>query len=272
MDERETEKGGMRQTSGGGEVLFGRNPVIEALKAGRRRLMALYYESGRGDVGPLQETIALALERQVATIARSGEQLSVLCRSDRHQGVAVRAGALPLASLQEVLAACRDRAGLLLILDGILDPQNLGALIRTALCAGVDGVMLTRDRSAPLSAAVSRASAGALEHIRVARVTNLVRAMTTIKASGFWIAGLDRRGGRSLFESDLTGALAIAVGGEDKGLRPLVRQNCDYLLAIPQAGAFNSLNASVAGAVSLYEAFRQRTFKRQGLDRHEYRK
>jgi len=146
----------------------------------------------------------------------------------------------------------------LLLLDNIVDPQNLGALIRTALCSGVNGIIIPNDRSAMPTPSVSKASAGALEHIKMACVTNLVNAVKELKGNGVWIAGLDRSSKQVLYDSDLTGHLGIIVGGEDKGVRPLVAKNCDFLISIPQTGPVNSLNASVAGAVVMYEALRQR--------------
>ncbi|UCF91775.1 MAG: 23S rRNA (guanosine(2251)-2'-O)-methyltransferase RlmB [Desulfobacterales bacterium] len=147
----------------------------------------------------------------------------------------------------------------LLLLDGILDPHNLGAIIRTALCAGVHGVIIPRDRAASPTPAVSKASAGALEHVRLIQVTNLVRTVQALKEKGLWIYGLDRSGEHSIFASDLTGPLALVIGGEQRGIRPLVKKNCDLVVAIPQVGPMNSLNASVAAAVAMFETFRQRT-------------
>jgi 23S rRNA (guanosine2251-2'-O)-methyltransferase len=147
------------------------------------------------------------------------------------------------------------------MLDNILDPQNLGAIIRTALCVGIDGVIMPKDRSAPISPAVSRASAGALEHIRLSRVTNLVQTIKQCKKSGLWIMGLDKGAEQCLYDGDMTGSLAIVLGGEQKGIRPLVKKHCDFLVAIPQLGAVDSLNVSVAAAVAMYEALRQRQTK-----------
>ena len=146
----------------------------------------------------------------------------------------------------------------LLLLDQIVDPQNFGAIVRSAHCAGMHGVIVPKDHSAPPSAAVSKASAGALEHIRLAEVTNLVATIGELKAKGLWIAGADRWGAQSIYETDLKGPLAIVIGGEEKGLRPLVKKNCDFCISIPQVGPVGSLNASAAAAVIIYEAFRQR--------------
>ena len=151
-----------------------------------------------------------------------------------------------------------DGSGLVLVLDGLVDPRNVGALIRTALCVGVTGVILPKDRSVSMTPAVSMASAGALEHIRLARVTNISETLKQLKFTGFWVAGLDPSVEQSIFEVDLSGPLALVVGSEEKGIRLLVKKNCDFLVSIPQKSRVDSLNVSVAGAVALYETFRQR--------------
>ena len=144
------------------------------------------------------------------------------------------------------------------MLDNIQDPRNLGAIIRTALCVGIQGVIVPKDRSAPPTPAVSKASAGALEHIRLARVTNLVQTIKHCKTSGLWIMGLHKDAAQSIYAADMSGSIVLVIGGEQKGIRRLVKKNCDFLVSIPQQGEFNSLNASVAAAVAMYEAFRQR--------------
>ena len=171
-----------------------------------------------------------------------------------------KVSAYPWGTVDDILAS-RSAAWkdpFVLILDQIVDPQNLGALTRTAHCAGVHGIVIPKDRSAPPSAAVSKASAGALEHICLARVANLVGTIKVLKKAGLWIAGADRGGHHDLFVVDLKGPLALVIGGEEKGLRPLVKKQCDLMVAIPQTGPIGSLNASVAAAVIMYEIFRQR--------------
>jgi 23S rRNA (guanosine2251-2'-O)-methyltransferase len=158
-------------------------------------------------------------------------------------------------------AQAGDDTLFLLMLDNIVDPQNLGALIRTALCVGIDGVILPKDNCAPPTPAVSRASAGALEHIKLSRVTNLVQTIKLCKNRGLWIMGLLKDAEQSIYAGDLTGSIAMVLGGEQKGLRPLVRKKCDFLFSIPQQGPIDSLNASAAGAVTMYEAWRQRQQK-----------
>jgi 23S rRNA (guanosine2251-2'-O)-methyltransferase len=144
------------------------------------------------------------------------------------------------------------------VLDGIVDPHNLGAIVRSALCAGVAAVLIPKDRCAGPTPAVSKISAGALEHIRLVQVTNLVRSLAILKSHGRWVAGLDRRAPLSIFSADMRLPLALVIGGEERGLRTLVRKTCDLMVSIPQSGGIDSLNASAAAAVALYEIRRQR--------------
>jgi 23S rRNA (guanosine2251-2'-O)-methyltransferase len=167
-------------------------------------------------------------------------------------------------SLEELLARSGSVAasGLLVLLDGVEDPQNLGAVIRTALAAGAGGVVIPERRAAGLTEAAVRASAGAAAHLRVARVTNLARAMEEIKEAGYWLVGLDERAEKRHTEVDLTGAIAVVLGGEGKGLHQLVKERCDFVVSIPTSGPVRSLNVSVAAGVVLFEAVRQRSAKR----------
>ena len=175
---------------------------------------------------------------------------------DNHQGIGMRAGPCPLVDLETILG--RSPQPLVILLDGVTDPQNFGAVVRSALCAGADGIITAKDRAAPPSPAVAKASAGGLEHLPLARVTNLVSAMGALKEAGLWITGLDRAAVSSVYETDLAGSAGIVIGSEHKGIRPLVRKHCDTLAAIPQHGPLDSLNASVAAGVVIYEAVRQR--------------
>ncbi|RJQ76896.1 MAG: 23S rRNA (guanosine(2251)-2'-O)-methyltransferase RlmB [Desulfobacteraceae bacterium] len=239
-------------------LLFGYHPVREALRAGRRKIQTVYLAQGKGS-GRRQEIAELAGQAgtQVQWIAAS--ELSDLVGHSRHQDVAARTSAYPISSLEEILTtAAVSNAPWVLLLDQVVDPQNFGAIVRTAHCAGMHGVVVPKDRSAPPTPAASKASAGALEHMRIAYVTNLVIAIEAIKQKGFWIGGADRDGGLCVFDTDLKGPLALVIGGEEKGIRPLVRKHCDFTVAIPQMGPVGSLNASAAAAVIIYEAFRQR--------------
>jgi 23S rRNA (guanosine2251-2'-O)-methyltransferase len=243
----------------GATLLWGYHPVYEALRAGRRQIAALYMVQGRA--GPRDEALLeLARSRGVSVQRKTLQQMTTMVGHQRHQGVGARVTAYPASSLEEILGAARNQGNdaFILVLDQVVDPQNLGAIVRSAQCAGIHGVVIPKDRSAPPSAAASKASAGALEHMRLAYVTNLAEALKSLKEMGLWIAGADHRGRKSVFESDLTGSLAIVIGGEEKGIRPLVKKNCDFIVAVPQAGPIGSLNASAAAAVVMYEAYRQR--------------
>ena len=246
------------------EILFGIHPVHEAVRAARRDIREILLAAGKKS-GRLADIEQLARQAGIPVRQTAGGKIDALSGGRRHQGVAARVGPLPLYDLRDVMVPDdRSRAPFLLLLDQVLDPHNLGALIRTALCAGVDGIVCPRDRAAAPSAAVSRISAGAMEHMRIAPVTNLAAAIKTLKAERYWVAGMDAAGKQSLFEADLSGPLAVIVGGEEKGIRPLVKKQCDFLVSIPQASTLNSLNASVAGAVVMYEVFRQRSLAGAG--------
>lgn len=241
------------------EMLYGVHPVFEALRAGRRNIMRVYL-SGEKTTGRLGELVQRADASNIPVEKIEAARLESMTGSALHQGVGARAGPFPLTEASTLVRDAKSSGGdpFLLLLDNVIDPHNLGALVRTALCVGVDAVLTPKDRSASPTPAVSKASAGALEHIRLARVTNMANTIKALKKKGLWIAGLDIDSDRSVYDSDLTGPIALVVGGEEKGIRPLVRKHCDFLLSIPQTGQIDSLNASVAGAVVMYEVFRQR--------------
>jgi 23S rRNA (guanosine2251-2'-O)-methyltransferase len=215
--------------------------------------------------GRREEITSLAAQYGIAIDNRRAKQLTADLGHDRHQGVWAEVSAYPYCRLEEIVDAGGD-SPFVLVLDQIVDPHNLGAIVRTAQCAGMHGIVIPKDRSAPPSAAASKASAGALEHARIACVTNLSNSIGRLKEDGLWIAGADRQGRTDLFDADLTGPLALVIGGEEKGLRPLVRRHCDFILSIPQVGPIGSLNASVAAAVIMYEAFRQRETAENGSE------
>lgn len=212
-------------------------------------------------MSPREEVLVQNARRAgVHVQGKTPQQMNAMVGHGRHQGVCARVSQFPVSALTDILASATksEDGAFLLVLDQIVDPQNLGAIVRTAQCAGIHGVVIPKDRSAPPSAAASKASAGALEHMPVACVTNLVEALKQLKSSGLWVSGADRHGRRSVFEADLTGPTAIVIGGEEKGIRPLVKKHCDYMVSVPQIGPLGSLNAAAATAVIMYEAFRQR--------------
>jgi 23S rRNA (guanosine2251-2'-O)-methyltransferase len=241
------------------EILLGIHSVREAVLAGRRRVNEFLFD--RRHTGPrLGELKSVAENRNIPIKNVSSGHLAGLTASDHHQGVAARVSPYPYSGLDEILSISgkEGHPAFLVLLDSMVDPHNLGAILRTALCAGVDGVVIPKNRSAAATADVSRISAGALEHIRLARVTNLVRTVENLKRKGLWIVGLSGGGAEDFYGLDLSVPLALAVGGEQKGLRPLLARHCDFLAAIPMAGPLDSLNASAAAAVALYEVRRQR--------------
>ena len=239
------------------EILYGYHPVREALRAGKRELLEICLP--RGKSSPRHEEVAsLAAAAQVPVKRVSVGRIESMAGTQFHQGICAAVGPYAWSDLSQVLKTAKDPNPFLLLLDHIVDPHNLGALLRTAFCAGLNGVVITKDRSAQPTPAVSKASAGTMEHISLTRVTNMVSTMTTLKESGLWIAGLDKHTGKSIYASDLTGPMALVIGSEEKGIRPLVKKRCDPMVAIPQIGDVDSLNASVAGAVVMYEVYRQR--------------
>jgi 23S rRNA (guanosine2251-2'-O)-methyltransferase len=241
------------------EILFGFNPVYEALRAGRRDVFKVYITKEKISKR-LEKIITLADSLNIPVKESNALYLNSISGSEHHQGVGAQTGPYPLVKVSDMLGSIQDGKSnpLLLLIDNVMDPRNLGALIRTALCVGMDGVIIPKDRSAQPIPTVSKTSAGALEHIALSRVTNMVGTIKMLKKNGLWIAGMDKISAESIFTCDMKGFDAIVIGGEGKGIRPLVKKHCDILLSIPQTGPLDSLNASTAGAVVMYEIFRQR--------------
>jgi len=241
------------------EVLSGIHAVSEALAAGRRRVYAI----GVADADNRQRLSPLLASAEAAGIRvsrMSADKITRKAGTARHQGVFADVGPLPVMGLGALtdLVIQAPESAFVLILDQIEDTHNLGALLRTALCAGVTAAVLPKDRSARLTPVVSRISAGAMEHIPVAVVPNLAETVRRLKKHGMWAVGLDRDGSADLFAYDVPGSVALVVGNENRGIRPLMRRLCDTLVAIPQADRLNSLNASVAGGIAMFEVMRQR--------------
>jgi 23S rRNA (guanosine2251-2'-O)-methyltransferase len=232
-------------------IVYGINPVLESLRAGRVSALRV----GPRDDARLAEVMTLARERGVRVARVESAVLDRLARGGAHQGVIaeVRIGDFSVADLVPA-----DRPALIVVLDGVEDSQNVGAIIRTADAAGADGVVRQTRRAAPLDAAVAKASSGALAHVKVASVVNIARALEELKAAGVWTAGLAADAPGRYDQIDLTLPMAVVVGSEGEGLRRLVRERCDFLVRIPMKGHVDSLNVSVAAAVVLFEAARQR--------------
>jgi len=241
------------------ELLYGIHPVFEVLAAGRRHVYEIYLDKEKTP-GRLAQIESMAAARGVLKKSIASGDFKALTGTVGHQGVAAVVSPYPQVSVHDILQTVQGEDGkhFLLMLDNIQDPQNLGAIIRTALCVGIHGVIVPKDRSASPTPAVSKASAGALEHIRLVRVTNLVQTIKLCKTSDLWVIGLQKGAAQSIYAADLNRSIALVLGGEQNGIRRLVKKNCDFLVSIPQQGTLDSLNASVAAAVAMYEAFRQR--------------
>src|ERR1700681_1147578 len=241
------------------DKLTGIHAVKEALEA-RRPIDRIAIAKGRQDTR-VEEIVQLARKQGVPVRFEDRGQLDRLANSKDHQGVVALAAARAAASLEDILAlanASAGQKGLIVLLDGVEDPHNLGAIVRTALAAGAHGVVIPERRAAGLTDTVARASAGALAHLPVARVKNLVRAMEEMKEAGYWLVGLDERAEKSYTEVDYKGSIGVVLGGEGKGLHALVRERCDFLVSIRTTGPVRALNVSVAAGIVLFEAVRQR--------------
>jgi 23S rRNA (guanosine2251-2'-O)-methyltransferase len=242
--------------------LTGIHAVREALEAGHA-LDRIVIARGRQDTR-VEEIVQLARERNIPLRFEDRTQIDRLAGSKDHQGVVAVAAARSAATLENILAAAKAGAGhgqkgLIVLLDGVEDPHNLGAIIRTALASGAHGVVIPERRSAGLTDTVARASAGALAHLPVAKVTNLAQTMEELKEAGYWLIGLDEHADKSYTEADYTSPVGIIFGGEGKGLHELTRKRCDFVVSLPTTGPVKSLNVSVAAGVVLFEALRQRS-------------
>ena len=239
------------------ELIYGRNAVHECLRAGRRDVFRLLVSQGAQASGTLAQALVLARQKGVPVQQVLRPQLDKIAQG--HQGIVAEVSGYPYVDLEDLLQPSTSLDSLrLLVLDCLQDPQNLGALLRTAEAVGVDGVVIARDRAASVTPAVANASSGATEHLRIARVTNITRTLQTLKEYGVWIAGLeDAPGAQEYWNSNLTGSIALVVGSEGQGIRRLVLQTCDVLVKLPMRGKVTSLNAAVAGSIVLYETFRQ---------------
>jgi len=242
------------------ELLYGRNAVRECLRAGRRKVYQVLLAEGVRESGIVAEIRDAARARGVALRRVERRKLDGLGEVN-HQGVAAEVEGYPYADLEVMLRVAEEREEppLLLLLDCLQDPQNFGALLRTAEAVGVHGIIIPKRRAVAVTPAVVNASAGAVEHLFIARVTNLVQAMERLKAADVWVAGLEDVPEAQLYHrADLNIPLALVVGSEGEGMRRLVRERCDFLIRLPMRGRISSLNASVAGSIALYEIWRQR--------------
>jgi 23S rRNA (guanosine2251-2'-O)-methyltransferase len=244
-------------------VLYGINPLLEALAARPGGIRKIYV--ARGKRGPrLKEILSRAIQNRIPLDEIDKDHLAKLAKTTSHQGVAGVVSDYPYSTVDDIIDGWHRSAKplLLLVLDGIKDPQNLGSLIRSGHLFGVHGVVIPKDRAAHVTPAVAKASAGAVEHTLISRVVNLASTLERIKKEGAWVAGACADGDTSLYKLDAKLNLALVVGSEERGIRPLVRKKCDFAVSIPMEGKIGSLNAAVAGAVALSEIARQRSLAR----------
>lgn len=240
------------------EKLAGINSIMEALK-GSRKVHRIYIQEGRQGKR-IQELLRLAEKKGVYFQYVEKQRLDQMYRISNHQGVIAQVDNYEYATIDEILeiAAIKGESPFILILDGLEDPQNFGSIIRSSEAAGVHGIVIPKHQSVEITGAVARASAGAVEHMRIARETNLVNLIKYLKNQGLWVIGADANAGNDYCTSDITGPIALVIGGEGQGIRRLVRENCDMLVSIPMYGKINSLNASVAAGLMIFEVLRQR--------------
>ena len=239
-------------------IIEGRNAVIEALRAGVT-IDKIFIARGETDAA-LGHIASAAREKGIVVADADRRKLDNMSRTHAHQGVIAQAAVREYASVDDILSAAREKGEnpLIVVCDELSDPHNLGAVIRTAECAGAHGVIIPKRRSAGLTAVVAKTSAGAVSHVKVARVTNLTNCLKELKEAGVWVYGTAAGAQQTIYQADLRGPAAIVIGSEGDGMSRLVRETCDVLLAIPMRGKLNSLNASVAAAILIYEAVRQR--------------
>ena len=240
------------------QQIEGRNAVMEAFRSGKP-IDKVYILDGCQD-GPIRSIVREAKKHDTILNFVTKERLNQISETGRHQGVIAQAAAYEYAQVEDMLELAKQKGEdpFLILLDNIEDPHNLGAIIRTAECAGAHGVVIPKRRSAGLTAVVAKTSAGAVSHLPVARVANLPSLLKQLKKEGLWIFGAAADGPVSLYEADLKGPAAIVIGSEGSGMSRLVAETCDVLVRIPMKGKLNSLNASAAAAILLYEAVRQR--------------
>ena len=212
----------------------------------------------------MSEIAALAKERGIVVQYVERAKIEALAGGHRHQGVLAYVAPVPYAELDDILKAAEEKgeAPFLVLLDELEDPHNLGALLRTADATGVHGILIPKRRSVSLNATVAKTSAGAVEYVPVARIGNIAQTLKKLKEKGFWVAGADMDGEKAYYEADLTGPLVLVVGSEGRGMSRLTKEACDFIVSMPMVGRINSLNASVAGSILMYESMRQRLQKK----------
>ena len=262
MKNRNEHKMGPREMCTGGEWIYGRNPVVEALRAGRRTISEMILPPrDKNETDDLIASLrATAQARGIVVRHEERDRLDKMTRFGHHQGVALKTTGYPYAGFEEIVQDVEaDENALVVVLDHLEDPQNVGSILRTACAVGATGVVIPEDRACGITPAAVRASAGGAEHIKVAHVVNLPRAMADLKEAGLWFTGLDwGEDAKPYTKIDFKGRVGLVVGAEGTGITRLVRENCDFIGVLPMPGGFESLNAGVAAAVTMYEIIRQR--------------
>jgi len=258
-DNRERDFAGIANT---GEQVEGRHPVIEALKSGRTINKILMAEGATGS--SVMEIMKRARELSIVVQSVPKSKLDQISEGRNHQGIIAYIAAKDYVELEDIVEAATNspRPGLIVVLDEIEDPHNLGSILRTADAVGAHGVVIPKRRAVPLTATVAKASAGAIEHVPVARVANLSQAIETLKKQGFWVVGTDVDAENMYHQVEMNGPTVIVIGNEGKGLGEVVKKRCDYLVRLPMVGQIQSLNAGVATGILLYEVLRQRGAKK----------
>ena len=238
----------------------GRNAVLELLEAGKD-INKIYITKGERH-GSISKIIAIAKERKIIIVEKDKTQMETMAQNENYQGVIAVVPPFEYSEVEDILklAEEREESPFILILDGIEDTHNLGAIIRTAETAGVHGIIIPKRRAAAVNSTVSKVSCGAVEHMKIARVNNISDTISKLKEAGLWICGTAIDAEKFYFNQDLTGPLGIVIGNEGKGISELVKKNCDFLVKIPMKGKVTSLNASVSTGIIVYEAFKQRAF------------
>jgi len=242
------------------QCLYGIHPIKEALIAKKRKISQVFVNQ-KSRNSRLSEVVAMVSEFGIKISHVSSTELSQIAQNPHPQQIVAYVSTLPLIDFQDMILS----NAFIIICDHIMDPHNMGAIMRTALASGATGLITTKNNSAPLSATVSKISSGAMEHLPIARVSNLVRCIKTLKQSGIWVSGLDANAQLSIYDAQFNEKTALIIGSEHKGIRRLVAENCDQILQIPLNGQLDSLNASVAAGVAMYEVFRQRNYSRSRL-------
>ena len=249
------------------QIIYGIHPVEEALRSSHLEFQKILIAAQKPH-HPIQSVVDLARQRQVPVLFTTRETVEKMALGGLHQNVLGILKEIPYVDIGEILLNSKreGKRALLLILDGIQDPQNLGALIRTALGCGVQGLIIPKDRTVGITPTVTKASAGAVAHLPIARVVNIASTIDALKKEGIWVYGASGEARDLIYHLDLDIDLAIVIGAEGKGIRPLVKKKCDRLFSIPMRGSLSSFNASVSGGMVLYEVMRQRDLIREGKD------